>query len=68
MKRVLFQGTYFEVPDWAEFLAKDEDGEIYAYENKPHRQDEHGDWWAEGAMEFVSREDVIKIMGSPKCP
>lgn len=62
MKRVLFQGTYFEVPNWANYLAKDSDGEIYAYEKEPCKQDDDEGWGASsGEMKFVSREDVVKI-------
>ena len=35
MKKVEFQGAEFEVPDWARWIAQDQDGSIYVYENIP---------------------------------
>lgn len=33
--KALFQGTYYDVPEWANYIAKNADGLIYAYESQP---------------------------------
>lgn len=35
MKTIEFQGAEFEVPDWARWIAQDNDFSTYAYERKP---------------------------------
>ena len=34
-KEIIFEGATYKVPVWVKFVAKDEDGQVYAYENKP---------------------------------
>lgn len=34
----------YKYPEWANWLARDKDGEVYAYENKPYKEEWHGEW------------------------
>lgn len=45
MNRVVsFQGHQYKVPMQFKFLARDSNGDIYAYMNKPERQSTFGDY------------------------
>ena len=35
MKTITFEGNEYEVEDWVKYVARDEDGDICAFENKP---------------------------------
>ena len=61
--KVLFQGSYYDVPEWANYLAKDDSGQIYAYENKPRYDvDLHAWQVCGGEYEYVGNANCIKIV------
>lgn len=35
MKIQFHQGVHYTVPDWSKFIATDENGDVFAYENDP---------------------------------
>lgn len=37
MKTVTYFDKEFQVPDWVEYLAMDDDGEVWGYDMKPRR-------------------------------
>ena len=43
MKTIEFQGAEYQVQDWVNWVAMDDDGELYGYENKPYKTD--GEWF-----------------------
>lgn len=48
-KTVEYMGYEYEVPDWAKFIATDEDGDIYVYEMMPEpREDDVLGFWGRG--------------------
>lgn len=40
MKIIEYMGHEFEVPEWAKFIATDEDGDIYVYDTMPELYEE----------------------------
>lgn len=40
MKTIKYMGREYGVPDWAKFIATDEDGDIYVYETMPHPEED----------------------------
>lgn len=44
MKQINYRGMTLEVEDWVNYVATDEDGEIWGYENDPIRDVE--DWFS----------------------
>lgn len=53
-----------EIPEWANWLAQDEDGGWYAYENKPHC--ELNDIWSsnvrKGRFEFLYKDGYLEYV------
>lgn len=45
--------TWGAAPDWAEYLAMDEDGEWSWYEEEPDRLWQHGVWVGAGSCELA---------------
>ena len=45
MKTVSFQQQTYEVPNWANYIARDADGDVCAYELEPKYENWHGGMW-----------------------
>lgn len=43
MKTINYRGKEYIVEDWVNFVAMDIDGDIYAFENEPEK-DDFGEW------------------------
>ena len=39
MKNIVYMGQEYEVEDWVNYVAMDEDGEIWGYESEPEELD-----------------------------
>ncbi len=37
MKHVVFEGRMYKVPDWVKYIARDADGSVWGYKDKPDR-------------------------------
>jgi hypothetical protein len=51
MKQVTYEGKLIDVEDWARFIARDEDGKIWQYDEMPTRKNDEwrsnsGRFWA----------------------
>lgn len=53
MKIIKYMGREYEVPEWAKFIATDEDGGVFVYEMMPEHYEESG---------FVGVWDVRNIL------
>lgn len=51
MKVINYRGITAEVEDWVNFIATDEDGEIWGFENKPS-VNMYGSMWLERTGRF----------------
>lgn len=61
MKKVLFQGNEYNVPDNYKFIAKDNDGQVYVYERRPVWRDEQGDWFGHDCF-YVGNVNCLEIL------
>lgn len=52
MKSVEYHGQLFSVPDWAEYICMDSDGEVYFYEERPSLL-ERGLWDYNKRCQFI---------------
>lgn len=53
MKTITYRGEEYFAPDWANFVAMDGDGNVYAFENKPV-ENNFGQWEVTtGGCEFI---------------
>ena len=43
----------FDIPDWATYIAQDEDGMWFAYEIEPHVTDDDDEWWSKYASLYI---------------
>lgn len=60
MPKVIFKGTDYEVPDWAEYIAMDEQsGDIYVYDTEPS-EDQNGNWKGSSCCK-VGNKNCAKI-------
>lgn len=67
-KIVKYIGVYWEVPSWTNYIATDEDGEIFAYKDCPYI--EYGQWQSDnsgkniGVIEFTGdwKESLEKVL------
>lgn len=44
MKTIIFQGCQWQVPEWAKFITKDDDGEVFCFSDNPCYNKEKGIW------------------------
>lgn len=58
MKTITYRGEQYEVEDWVNFVAMDFNGDIFAFENKPEK-DDFGEWINNKGGQ-VSRIDYIE--------
>lgn len=58
MKTVKYQGKEFEVSDWVNFIATDEDGSIWGFENKPKLNIDK-DMWSTSFGRFKQVSDTF---------
>lgn len=62
MKTVQFKGSSYEVPDYTKWLAMDDDGEVYAYSNKPTKGATGKGWCMDGGnCAHVGSIDLIEV-------
>lgn len=58
MKTITYRGEEYIVEDWANFVAMDGDGDIFAFENKP-KENNFGQWEAAtGDFEFIGKVGI----------
>lgn len=63
MKKLLFQGQYYEVPLWATYIAKDVNGHVYAYETQPFWNDKANEWDVQcGQLLYLGNYNSLKIV------
>ncbi len=64
MRKVMFKGTEYTVESWAQYIAMDDDGEVYMYENEP-KYNEVMKVWLPGFGECKNLGNVncLKIFG-----
>ena len=43
----------FNYPDWAKYVAVDNNGEVYAYENEPDKDKDYNVWYSHGGAELI---------------
>jgi len=55
-KQITFEGLTYTVPTWVKWVARDERGEISAFEYNPARE---CDFWSENEYHIPSRVVVI---------
>lgn len=60
MKTVMFQGNMYSVPAWAKWIARDGDGEVWAYTDKPHLRGSDMEFWTISGL-YASCEQVYIV-------
>lgn len=61
LRSVMFQGQMYNVPEWAKYVAKDDNGDVYAYGTKPEYRSDRGDWYAP-SCEHVGNINLLEIV------
>ena len=64
-KKALFCGTYYDVPTWTNYLARDKDGDIFAYSMRPKYDPIEG-WWMPNDRDCYV-ETIFQQVTEPIC-
>ena len=64
MKKIVFEGQEYEVEDWVNYAARDGDGTVCCFENKPKYNNEYSDWHCNGGKYQEPRVLVKRSVSS----
>jgi hypothetical protein len=53
-KQVRYKGTTYEVPTWVNYIAEEENGDLWGYADEPQICEEDGEWYG-GLCRLISK-------------